>query len=108
MLINCSTLQEIFGPVVSVYVYEDKDYKDILKLLDSSTAYGLTGAVYAEDRYVCRMQGKGDSCVGGLISMGGGGGGFIFTHRNVSLHHWLEAKLKKKYISKQENQQLEL
>ena len=42
--------QEIFGPVLSVYVYKDAEYKDILKLIDTTSPYGLTGAVYAEDK----------------------------------------------------------
>jgi 1-pyrroline-5-carboxylate dehydrogenase len=39
---------ELFGPVTTVYVY--RDYADTLKLIDTSTAYGLTGAVFATDR----------------------------------------------------------
>jgi len=40
--------EELFGPIVTVYVY--RDYADTLRLIDSSTAYGLTGAVFATDR----------------------------------------------------------
>ena len=42
-------VQEIFGPVLSVYVYDDKEYKDILKLIDETSQYALTGAIYAKD-----------------------------------------------------------
>lgn len=42
---------ELFGPVVTVYVYEDKDWSDTLKLVDGTSEYGLTGAVLSGDRY---------------------------------------------------------
>nr|XP_057910443.1 delta-1-pyrroline-5-carboxylate dehydrogenase, mitochondrial [Doryrhamphus excisus] len=44
--------EEIFGPVLSVYVYPDDDYKDVLRLIDSTSPYALTGAVFALDRSV--------------------------------------------------------
>ena len=47
-----STMEtELFGPVVTVYVYEDKDWSETLKLVDSTSEYALTGAVLAKDRY---------------------------------------------------------
>ncbi len=42
---------ELFGPVVTVYVYEDADWSETLKLVDSTSEYALTGAVMAADRY---------------------------------------------------------
>ena len=42
---------ELFGPVVTVYVYEDKDWSEVLKLVDSTSIYALTGAVLSTDRY---------------------------------------------------------
>ncbi len=42
--------EEIFGPVLTVYVYEDKDVAKALKLCDTSSAYALTGAVFSQDR----------------------------------------------------------
>ncbi len=42
---------ELFGPVVTVYVYEDNDWDGTLKLVDSTSEYALTGAVLATDRY---------------------------------------------------------
>jgi 1-pyrroline-5-carboxylate dehydrogenase len=41
--------EEFFGPIASAFVYPDNDYESILELIDSSTAYGLTGAVFARD-----------------------------------------------------------
>ena len=42
---------ELFGPVVTVYVYEDEDWSSTLKLVDSTSEYALTGAVLSTDRY---------------------------------------------------------
>lgn len=42
---------ELFGPIVTVYVYEDKDWTTTLKLVDETSEYALTGAVFSEDRY---------------------------------------------------------
>lgn len=42
--------EEIFGPVVSVYVYEDAEYLDMLDTIDKTSPYALTGAVFARDR----------------------------------------------------------
>jgi 1-pyrroline-5-carboxylate dehydrogenase len=42
--------EEIFGPVLTVYVYADKDYEKTLDLCDQTSPYGLTGAVFARDR----------------------------------------------------------
>ncbi|XP_066493338.1 delta-1-pyrroline-5-carboxylate dehydrogenase, mitochondrial [Tiliqua scincoides] len=44
--------EEIFGPVLTVYVYPEKQYKDVLQLIDSTSLYGLTGAVFAQDKSV--------------------------------------------------------
>jgi 1-pyrroline-5-carboxylate dehydrogenase len=41
--------EEIFAPVLTTYVYDDADWAQTLRLVDESTAYGLTGAVFAED-----------------------------------------------------------
>ena len=43
--------EELFGPVVTTYVYEDKRWSDTLDLVDSTAPYGLTGAVFADDRF---------------------------------------------------------
>lgn len=43
--------EEIFGPVLTVYIYDDEDYLDTLKLCNNTSKYGLTGSIYAKDRY---------------------------------------------------------
>jgi 1-pyrroline-5-carboxylate dehydrogenase len=42
--------EELFGPVVTAYVYPEKQYEDTLDLIDAGAPYGLTGAVFARDR----------------------------------------------------------
>jgi 1-pyrroline-5-carboxylate dehydrogenase len=43
--------EELFGPVLTVYVYEDDKYEEILETCDRTSPYALTGAVIAQDRY---------------------------------------------------------
>jgi 1-pyrroline-5-carboxylate dehydrogenase len=42
--------EEIFGPVLTVYVYDAKDFENVLELCDRTSPYGLTGSVFARDR----------------------------------------------------------
>lgn len=42
--------EEIFGPVMTVYVYEDAKFEEILKLCDETSPYALTGCIWAQDR----------------------------------------------------------
>jgi 1-pyrroline-5-carboxylate dehydrogenase len=42
--------EEIFGPVLTVYVYPDKEFDETLRLCDETSPYGLTGAIFAQDR----------------------------------------------------------
>jgi 1-pyrroline-5-carboxylate dehydrogenase len=43
--------KELFGPLVTVYTYDDKKWKETLQLVDETSIYALTGAVFSEDRY---------------------------------------------------------
>ncbi|HZC69288.1 MAG TPA: L-glutamate gamma-semialdehyde dehydrogenase [Jatrophihabitans sp.] len=47
--------QEIFAPVLTTFVYDDADWEQILRLIDESTAYALTGAVFARDETAIRQ-----------------------------------------------------
>ncbi len=42
--------EELFGPVVTTYVYDEKRWDETLELVDETSPYGLTGAVFADDR----------------------------------------------------------
>jgi len=47
--------EEIFGPVVTLYVYEDGDWEQTLEVIDTTSPYALTGAVFANDRAAVRQ-----------------------------------------------------
>jgi len=42
---------ELFGPVITIYVYEDAKWNETLKLVDETSEYALTGAIFSQDRY---------------------------------------------------------
>ncbi|RZK58277.1 MAG: L-glutamate gamma-semialdehyde dehydrogenase [Pedobacter sp.] len=43
--------EELFGPVLTIFVYDDKDFEATLDIIDTTSIYALTGAVIAQDRY---------------------------------------------------------
>ncbi len=47
--------EELFGPVVTLYVYKDADFEATLDILDSTSMYALTGAIFSQDRYAAEM-----------------------------------------------------
>jgi 1-pyrroline-5-carboxylate dehydrogenase len=47
--------EEIFGPVLTVFVYADNEFEQTLQLVDETSPYGLTGAVFAQDRYIVNL-----------------------------------------------------
>ncbi len=44
-------VEEIFGPVVTIFIYEDEKFEETLELCDQTSEYALTGAILAKDRY---------------------------------------------------------
>ncbi|UKJ07058.1 L-glutamate gamma-semialdehyde dehydrogenase [Solitalea lacus] len=50
--------EELFGPVLSVYAYDDDKFEETLELIDTTSIYALTGAVIASDRYVIEHAAK--------------------------------------------------
>ena len=46
--------EEIFGPVVTCYVYPDAKWRDTLKLVDKTSPYALTGSIFSNDRQAVR------------------------------------------------------
>ena len=78
--------EEIFGPVVTVYVYEDAKFEETLQLCDSTSPYALTGAIFARDRLAILKAGEilryaagnfyiNDKCTGAVVGMQPFGGG---------------------------------
>ena len=49
---------ELFGPVITIYIYEDAEWESSLKLVDESTEYALTGAIFSTDRYIVEQASK--------------------------------------------------
>lgn len=49
-----SMCEEIFGPIITVYVYDDDKYEETLHLCDQTSPYALTGAIFASDRKALR------------------------------------------------------
>ncbi len=43
--------EEIFGPVITIFVYNDTKYEETLHICDATSPYGLTGAIFANDKY---------------------------------------------------------
>ncbi|MCQ2295096.1 MAG: L-glutamate gamma-semialdehyde dehydrogenase [Bacteroidales bacterium] len=50
-----SMCEEIFGPVITVFVYDDDKYEETLHLCDETSPYALTGAIFADDRKALRL-----------------------------------------------------
>ncbi|MES2873988.1 MAG: L-glutamate gamma-semialdehyde dehydrogenase [Bacteroidota bacterium] len=70
--------EELFGPVLSVFVYADKDFEKTLEIIDGTSIYALTGAVIAQDRYAIAQATNGlrnaagnfyinDKCTGAVV-----------------------------------------
>ena len=70
--------EEIFGPVVTIYVYEDEHYAEILKIADETSEYALTGSILSQDRYAINQALKAlensagnfyinDKCTGAVV-----------------------------------------
>jgi len=43
--------EEIFGPVMTIYIYNDNQFDETLTLCDETSPYGLTGAIFSHDKY---------------------------------------------------------
>ena len=50
--------EEIFGPVLTVYVYDENKFEETLKLLDETSEYALTGSIMSNDRYAINLATK--------------------------------------------------
>ncbi len=50
--------EELFGPVLTIYVYEDKKWESTLETLNKTSPYALTGAIFSNDRYAAEIATK--------------------------------------------------
>lgn len=50
--------EEVFGPVLTIYVYQDSNFEETLQLVDSTSPYALTGSIFADDRYAIELATK--------------------------------------------------
>jgi len=91
--------KEIFGPVMTVYVYEDADFEKTCELIDTTTDYALTGAIFGVDRSALKVASSklrsaagnfyiNDKCTGAVVGQqpfgGARGSG---TNDKVSCSH---------------------
>ncbi len=78
--------EELFGPVLTVYVYEDAQYEQTLSLVDQTGTYALTGAIFSQDRYAIDLAMRklthaagnfyiNDKCTGAVVGQQPFGGG---------------------------------
>ena len=47
-------VEEIFGPVLTIFVYEDEDWEQTINLVDNTSSYGLTGCIIASDKNIIK------------------------------------------------------
>jgi 1-pyrroline-5-carboxylate dehydrogenase len=50
--------EELFGPVVTIFVYDDDKIDETLTLVDTTSAYALTGAIFSQNRYSIEKMAK--------------------------------------------------
>jgi len=79
-------VEELFGPVLTIYVYEDSQLDETLDILDKTSIYALTGAIFSQDRYNIEKMTKrlenaagnfyiNDKCTGAVVGQQPFGGG---------------------------------
>lgn len=77
---------ELFGPVLTIYVYEDAKFEETLEVLNTTSSYALTGSIIAQDRYAIEVATKklahaagnfyiNDKCTGAVVGQQPFGGG---------------------------------
>ena len=79
-------VEELFGPVLTIYVYEDAKLDETLDILDKTSIYALTGAIFSQDRYSIEKMTRrlenaagnfyiNDKCTGAVVGQQPFGGG---------------------------------
>jgi len=100
--------EEIFGPVLSIYVYPAEQYEEGLKLCDDTSPYALTGSLFARDRYAIDLGNKmlrnssgnfyiNDKCTGAVVGQQPFGGARASgtndkAGANLNLLRWVSAR----------------
>ncbi len=70
--------EELFGPVLTIFIYDENKYEETLELIDSTSIYALTGAILSQDRYAIELATKklsnaagnfyiNDKCTGAVV-----------------------------------------
>lgn len=78
--------EELFGPVLTIYAYEDDKFEETLELVDNTGVYALTGSIFSQDRYAVNQATKklvnaagnfyiNDKCTGAVVGQQPFGGG---------------------------------
>lgn len=100
--------EEFFGPILTAYVYEDDKWEDVLRLIDDTAEYALTGAVFAQDRNAVRQADVAlrnaagnyyvnDKCTGAVVGQQPFGGGRASGTNDkagsiLNLHRWISPR----------------
>jgi len=110
-----SMKEEIFGTVLSVYIYPDEEYEQTLKICDETSPYALTGSIFAQDRYAIDVATKAlvnssgnfyinDKCTGAVVGQQPFGGARASgtndkAGSNLNLLRWVSARsIKENFI----------
>ncbi|KAJ0334573.1 hypothetical protein COL5a_000634 [Colletotrichum fioriniae] len=72
---------ELFGPILTVHVYPDAKYEEMLPVIDSTTQYGLTGAVFARDRSAIEAAERGLRHAAGNFYVNSKSSGAVVGHQ---------------------------
>lgn len=100
--------EELFGPVLTVYVYDENKFEETLELVDSTSPYALTGSIIAQDRYAIELATKklsnsagnfyiNDKCTGAVVGQqpfGGarGSGTNDKAGAKINLQRWVSPR----------------
>ncbi len=100
--------EELFGPVLTVYVYDEYKFEETLELVDSTSPYALTGSILAQDRYAIELATKklsncagnfyiNDKCTGAVVGQqpfGGarGSGTNDKAGAKINLQRWVSPR----------------
>ena len=110
---------ELFGPVLTIFIYEDDKYEETLKLVDETSIYALTGSIIAQDRYAIDEASEAlkncagnfyinDKCTGAVVGQQPFGGGRASGTNDkagsyLNLIRWVSPRTIKENFSPEKN-----